>query len=190
MALKSLVIDQVHDFIRIRSTQMLKAYVGISDVSEEKVEGDLSVFGHWMTLIMVVGGPLRITFKAHFMEGEAKALLANLTQRDPNGISEDTAIDFMKEFCNTVAGSLKKGLLAAGMSTGISLPIVTRGFDELFFSKADGVTSFGAAWKFRSSIGELACSYVFDVMSPSEIEGLKLSPTDPESDSSGELEFL
>lgn len=95
--------------------------------------GENRVFAAWRSLILVSGPQLRITLKVYFRLATAQALAAPVFRTDPKGVHKDQAIDFIREYCNLTAGGIKLALSDLGFQTGISLPIVTRGFDEIFF---------------------------------------------------------
>ncbi len=183
-------VARVSELIRKSAQSIFCYYVGSKNCTEESVDGDLSVYGHWMSLILVVGEAIRITFKAHFMEEDARRFVAQVTGVPFDDVKGAQAIDYIKEYCNLVAGILKKGLLSQGAACGISLPMVTRGFDEVFFPKADGVRAFSACWKFKSEHGEIVCSTLFEVQEASKLENLNFDEVSTKHEDNGDIEFL
>ncbi len=184
------LVAGVKEMIRSRSLGMARHYAGIDDFATQPIEGDLSVYGHWMTLILVAGKAAKLTFKVHFMEEEAKKLATHVYARPPTDISTPQAIDFMKELCNLVAGSLKKEFQDSGVIVGISLPMVTRGFDEVFFPRGDGFSQFEDQWKVISSRGEFVCSSHFEVMDIAAVGNVTTRAASSQTADMGDVDFL
>jgi hypothetical protein len=91
------------------------------------------VLGNWMSIILVTGDALRVTLKLHFSLRDAKGLsLEVYGAKDPSEISDTQAIDFIKELSNLLAGYLIQAFEAIKIPMGISLPLCTRGFYEVF----------------------------------------------------------
>src|SRR4051794_4093544 len=106
-----------------------KNYFNCSYLVEEDVANPrIPVFGKWMTLIILAGGPLRITLKIHYKTTDIK----NLGSKDGIDLSIHSS-SFMKELCNLIAGWMKRKLDQNGLTLGISLPVSSHGFDEVFF---------------------------------------------------------
>jgi len=74
------------------------------------------------------------------MTGDAAILASRPYGEDPSAVTPEQGADFMKELCNLVSGALKRVFSGAGIQAGISLPLLTRGFDEIFFPMANEIT--------------------------------------------------
>ncbi|SME98162.1 hypothetical protein [Pseudobacteriovorax antillogorgiicola] len=94
-----------------------------------------SIFGHWMTLIIISGKKLKICLKTHFNTAEGFYLLEQSTIGRKKRSEADLlrSFDFMKELSNEVAGRIKSSLGSENSAIGLSLPLLTRGFDEVLF---------------------------------------------------------
>lgn len=91
------------------------------------------VLGNWMSLILVSGETLRVTFKLHYNLGEVKAIAYRVYGKNaPEELSDKQAMDFMKELCNLSAGELVKIFEANNLPLGMSLPLCARGFYDIF----------------------------------------------------------
>ncbi len=175
--------------VRNISKSMLAFQGKRQDFVLEEIQGNLQVISHWMSLILVSGPALKITFKAHFKNKVARLLAAPVYSKEPDALTEEQGLDFMREFCNLTAGSIKKALLNHNIKTGVSLPVVTRGFDELFFSSAAMPNVYSDRWTINSPVGEIHCSVNVEVVQP--VDFSKITDDVPEdSDNSGDVEFL
>ena len=174
--------------LREISLNCLRDYAVGEDWKLESFKTDLAIYGDRMALVLISGKPVKLTFKAHFMESEAKNLATKVYHKPVTSISTEQALDFMKEFCNITAGSLKKMLHEQGLITGISLPLVVRGFDEIYFSPSDELMSFEDHWRLSASAVKVICSINIEIYQPEVISTLQ--PLGSSGDLAGEVEFL
>lgn len=145
------------------------------------------VLGRWMALILISGKTLRVTFKVHFRYRDAKSL-ASRKLAENSSLTDQDAVDFIKEYCNLTAGYLKTALEECGIHLGISLSLCTRGYYEVFSNQSE--VSELDAWILDSGSNQIACStlvesYDFDVLN----EVLDYNLGDKE-EASGELELF
>jgi CheY-specific phosphatase CheX len=158
--------------------------IDIDDFPENK-----KVYSHFMSIILVSGASLKITFKTHFKSKDAKVLASSIFNVKPDDVSVPQSLDFFREFCNLTAGSIKWALSQHEVEVGISLPIVTRGFDEIFFPRKQNATHFHDAWKLKASEMIIVCTSNIEFT-----EAVNLSKLDENFDGSsggqGEVEFL
>src|SRR5690606_37665797 len=106
-------------------------------------------------------------------------------------ISNEMIMDFMRELCNLAAGEIKSNLLAGKVAVGLSLPLITHGFDEVLFS--DGMTTgqFRDWWAVDWGEGQIICSCEIDVFSPKEVARIKAPSTQmAATQDDGEIDFL
>ena len=89
-----------------------------------------------------------------------------------------------------VAGSLKKEFQDAGVVVGISLPMVTRGFDEVFFPRGDGISQFEDQWKVISTRGEFVCSSHFELMDLTAVNTVATRAASNQGTDMGDVDFL
>ncbi len=147
------------------------------------------VLGHWMSLILVSGPGIKITFKAHFMTKLAQILAAPAYGKTPDRVTEDQGLDFMREFCNLSAGGFKKSLLNHQIKTGVSIPIVTRGFDEIFFPQSEEQNVTSDFWMLKSGEDFFYCSVIIEVYQ--DIDFSKISENlEEDQNDQGNVEFL
>jgi hypothetical protein len=144
--------------VRQVTREKLAVYSGLSEVRIEDCEKSLPVFKHWLGLILVSGAALKLTVKVHYRTAEARTLAAQSFRKSPGEITPAQAADFIKEYCNLVGGHVKRELERASVDAGISLPLVTRGFDELFFPPPDNARSFERHWRLVAGEADLVIS--------------------------------
>ncbi len=174
--------------IRARSENSIVRASGLKNAKLEEVANkDDYLYGHWMALILVSGTGIRIILKIHFDSNTGRRMLANKIRRKPEDVDERMAIDHVRETCNLLAGAVKSSLSHAGVITGISIPLVTSGFDEAVFSDKIDSRKLQDVWKISFDGGEVVCSSVSDVLNWNEFAQLQLNDPVPESDGDGEF---
>jgi CheY-specific phosphatase CheX len=146
-----------------------------------------TVFDHWMSLILISGKSLRITFKTHFNIKTCRKIASPIYGKKPDDIAVRQAQDFVKEFGNLSAGFLKKIFEEQDVDVGISLPLVIRGFDEVFFDKTEDLSKLEDCWKIDNGSTSLVCTSLLEVYQPEIIDELDFNIEDEEEE---EIDFL
>jgi len=146
-----------------------------------------TVFDHWMSLILISGKSLRITFKTHFNIKTCRKIASPIYGKKPEDIAVRQAQDFVKEFGNLSAGFLKKIFEEQDVDVGISLPLVIRGFDEVFFDKTEDLSKLEDCWKLDNGSTSLVCTSLLEVYQPEVIDELDFNIEDEEEE---EIDFL
>ncbi len=157
----------------------------------ESIENKFGLFAPWAAIILVSGSDYRVTFKAHFKLSDASKFASGDKTVGEDGSFSDAlrmrSFDYMKEYCNLYAGSLKRAFADANINVGISLPLLTRGFDEIFFPKADKKNTYETFWKLSNQLGCVFCSLFVEVVDADQFGRLSIKL---DSSSEGEIEFL
>jgi hypothetical protein len=84
------------------------------------------IYNEWMAGIMVSTPEMPAIIKLHFNHPTIELFHYNFSRFQID--------DLMKESCNHLAGAIKTNFLAIEVEAGISLPFITPGIDEIFFS--------------------------------------------------------
>jgi CheY-specific phosphatase CheX len=157
----------------------------------ETIEGyDRRVHGNWMAIILVSGKDVRITFKVHFNIKDIKKILEGSFAKPYSEIEDDLATDFVKEFCNLTAGYIKQIFEKYELKSGISLPIVTRGFDDIFY-RPTNTDEVADLWKLEVAGVSLLCTPHFNIFDSGNIPVFNLEETDgDDDDDDGDIDFL
>ncbi len=184
---------QLEALVQSRSESILRTFGSVTELRTSEPLSHSLVFGHRMSLIMVSNAAIRVTFSAHFNEEETQELLRLRLKNQAGTFPTEQVLDYFKEYCNVVAGALKVDLKNAGLETGISLPLATRGFDELFFPPVDSHHVFAHHWAIHHPFGSFHCTVRYQILNPSEFQKIPvdaLKPKEVDEDSAGEMELL
>lgn len=147
-----------------------------------------------MVFILVSGDALRLTFKVHFDTRAARALACRIFGKaSPDDVAARQAIDFFKEYTNLVAGNLVALLGESGIQLGISLPMATRGFYEVFvdYTEQDEPVATGSDfWQLFVGGQTLYCSAQYELLDHQRLKPLAGQIIGDESGDDGEVDFL
>ena len=154
------------------------------------------VLGHWMSLILLSGESLRMTMKIHYNLFDVK-LIAYPTygMNSPDQLSDKQAIDFMKELCNLSAGLVVKIFEENNLPLGMSLPLCSRGFNEIFSDYTPAVkpfVKFADLWSLQCSGNTFMLSSVVEILDTFALRNIlkyEIPVSTAESDD-GEMDFL
>ena len=126
------------------------------------------VLGNRMSLILVSGETLRITFKLHYDIGKIKVIAHRAYGKStPEELSDKQAMDFMKELCNLSAGQVVKIFEANNLPLGMSLPLGARGFYDIFADYAPATQPFvkyGDLWSIKFADCTIMISAVIEML--------------------------
>jgi hypothetical protein len=131
------IISRIANIVRSSSLSRISDHapqlgMEIDEFSDRNFYG--RVFANWMSLVLISGPLLRITFMAHFNQKDIAPILADIYNQ--NDMHEDKLnrkiTDYMKEYCNLTAGHIKKIFGSQEISVGISLPVLLNGFDAVY----------------------------------------------------------
>ena len=139
-----------------------------------------------MLLILVSGKALRITFKVHFNIKSTKKMASPIYGKSPEKIEIRQAKDFIKEFCNLSAGYIKKIFEDQSLDVGISLPLVIRGFDEVFFERQIKKTIIEDSFRIENSGIGVVCTNIVEIFNQNLLDGIDINVEEEEE----EIDFL
>lgn len=126
------------------------------------------VLGNRMSLILVSGETLRVTFKLHYNIGEIKDIAHRAYGKNtPAELSDQQAMDFMKELCNLSAGQIVKIFEQNDLLLGMSLPLGARGFYDIFSDYATATqpyVKFGDLWSLKFGECNIMMSSVVEML--------------------------
>jgi CheY-specific phosphatase CheX len=163
--------DKLNELVHHVSVSRLKVHSGFSDVDILEMGSGFKpgqIIASNMVFILVSGEAARITLKIHFNTKVAKELAFEVFGGESSiCISNHQAVDYFKEYANLMAGSVVAFLADSGLELGISLPLCTRGFYEIFSDyseKQTPVLVFNNFWGLRVNGSEIYCGAQFEIM--------------------------
>ncbi len=178
-------INQLMTLIRQKSILGLEAMSKKEGLEVESISQDDKVLGHWLSAISVSGEQIHIIFKVQFAIKTVNSFSKYTFQHVKEGVSNSQNKDFMREFCNMVAGYIKNTLINNNLTVGVSLPLLCRGFDNFFFEPPTHSRSGKDCWKLFEKENNVYCSSVIELA-----DDIKLNITDDFTVKTGEVEFL
>lgn len=159
------------------------------EIAGERSTGE--VLGNWMSIILVTGDAIRITLKLHFSLHEAKSFSqVAYGQGSPDGVSDSKAVDFVKELSNLMAGYIVKTFESMHIPMGISLPLYTRGFYEVFadYAPSDSpLVRFSDVWQLTHEEKVINGTVMIEISDPQAL--VAVCDYDINQDDSDESEF-
>ena len=189
--------DKVAEFVRHSAFLRLKNQADCPDVDVRTLADDFvpgRILANNMAFILISGDSVRITFKVHFNLATAK----NLAFRVFGGESAEDipvrqAFDYVKEYCNLVAGNVVSLFENVGVDLGISLPLCTRGFYEVFSDYAENdypVVTYSRFWRLQANENVIFCSARFELLNRKSLTNLIGFEIPEETIGDSEIEFL
>ena len=100
--------------------------------SEIYKENERIIFGQKIANILVAGEDLRIIIRIHYTDQLGDYILHNYSASKV--VTSQKIDDYFLECCNLLAGRLKQSFYENDFNVGISIPVKTKGFDDLFFA--------------------------------------------------------
>ncbi len=171
-------IDPFVEQIQNASQDQLKIYARAPEVTFQAEDFTDLPYAQQMSHILVTGKELEVNFKCHFMLNNARALA--MLKIGASEISDSQAVDFVKEYCNIVAGKIKSMCESQHFDLGQSLPFVMQGYNEMFYP-ADSGRIVRRAWRLSAANTTLTCSVKIDIRDDSVFGKLGSVQYKPES---------
>jgi len=188
--------NKLREMLRHASVSRLKIQTDSSDVETKELDSGFRpgrILASNMVFILISGDAVRLTFKVHFNIRTAKSLAFRIFGgQSAADISEKQAIDYFKEYGNLVAGNIVTLLGKINIDLGISLPLSTRGFYEIFSdcSERQHPITYSDFWELKANGHELYCSALFEILNARQLADLAAYEVVDEADDDGEMDFL
>ncbi|MBG07198.1 MAG: hypothetical protein CME68_00430 [Halobacteriovoraceae bacterium] len=159
-----------------------------------ELEGDKSAVGQWLSLIFVASSAVKMSFKAYYYTTDANYFTSKALGLDSvDGVSKDQVDDFIKEFCNLVAGAIKESFELVGTKSLISLPLVTRGQDYVFFEVKETESNpevLTDIWDLTLNDHTITCRIVFEIWDKEAMNKIDLLAFGAEDEDDGDIDFF
>lgn len=188
--IKSLVRHAAEDRVRKHTAENEFKLIDVDD----RIAGQ--VLGNWMSLILITGSSLKITLKLHFSHKDIKKLILPIyRKKSVDEISDQQSMDFVKELCNLSAGFIEQTFEHNNISLGISLPLGTRGFYEVFsdYKPADyPIVKYHDLWCLNYQDISILGTAMFEISDAKALENFLNydDQSQEEDDDEGEFDFL
>ncbi len=128
------IFENLRLMLKKHSREQFAGFFNVEGVTIQDIPSQGNkVLGHILSSILVQGMGFRITLKYHSDLAPMVPLCVKNMQVNPNQVHERMIRDFLREVANLVAGAMRADLGRNNVDAGISLPMSTRGFDEVFF---------------------------------------------------------
>jgi len=195
----NLDFDSLKKLCREISTARMKAHLGGEEVSfregeEDDVIDENKNVGKWLSLIFVSSHVVKMGFQSNFTFDQCKHFTATALEKNAEDVSKGQMEDFIKEFCNLTAGALKKGLEKEGFSSLISLPLLTRGQDDVFFKGHPADTgaplNYQDSWEILYGESFITCNIFFEIYDKDNFSKIILGAFGAEDEEEGDIDFF
>ncbi|HLA35604.1 MAG TPA: hypothetical protein VJ001_12135 [Rhodocyclaceae bacterium] len=188
---------KVSELVRYASISRLKIHAACQEVGVSELDASFTpgmVLADRMVFILLSGDPIRITFKIHFDTKTAKKLAFGVFGgKSASDISIKLAFDYAKEYCNLVAGSVATLFEKIRVDLGISLPLCTRGFYEVFLDYTERehpIIAYSDFWRLQANGNEVYCSALIEILDKNSLGDLVGFEIPEETSGDAEMDFL
>ena len=193
--------------IQYHAKKCLEGYIFTSVSEIEVKDKGIPIYGFWLSFVLLATDHMNIVLKTHFDYSSVQPILKKIFRSEDADISQQMAESFINEYSNLFGTKVKNTLFDIGISTGMSLPVLTRGFDnylfEEYFKSTGGDSSrqqrnqlyqYCMVWGYETEETKIYCSVEIDIMSQPAFEKLKpLIGWDPKKNTDSmvnNMEFL
>ena len=154
-------------------------------VADPYIKVEKVLHGYKIGNIVVAGADMRLILKVHYSYDSGKELMDRyMGIKDADKAKID---DFFLETCNLAAGRIKHGFGDNGNNLGISIPIKTKAFDDMFFNlRTDGEFSSEWHWDMAFEDKTLHCSVFVELLNLD----MQIDPSLEQVQEVEELEFF
>lgn len=172
-AMESLITN-----IKDSSALRFRQHAANTSVSLTEHNGPIPLMiSNWMGIILVAGPGIKVIFKTHFNSKDTLAMAKNaFIALDQMEASTAEIIDFIREYCNLVGGAIKFTLNNIDIDAGVSLPMTTGGFDEVFAESKKSQNSFSSIWHLSFGAFKITCTLEIECMDPDIFKNFGLIP--------------
>ena len=185
-------IENLRKLVRDVSLVQARQYFGDDDVALDDREIGLKpgqVLARHTSMVLITSNDLRIVFKVHFNSDAIRASRRQVGRAwDPN--DHAAVIDFMKELTNQMGGRLCRVLGTHHLSVGMSVPLCTRGTQEIhaeYDNKVGPIVRISDLWRLKGPFHHLYCSCFIELPHSLDLSDIRIEDEEVEE---GELDFL
>ncbi len=139
----------------------------------------------WTVLMILAGSQLQILLNIQYSLSEVARFALKSSRSRQRLINDEHIHDYMKEFGNILAGRIRRSYELSNVQLSTSLPILTRGLDQIFLDNRSGLSFAEYQWQL-AGLGSTIRLRATTLTSQNEAMAAPII----EEDSLGEVEFL
>lgn len=153
----------------------LKQYIRSSDFITTVVpdEDQLGYYFSHISVILLWSGVGAITLKFHFELDSARTLASKALDKPFQTISDESAMDFMRELNNKVGAMVRGEFERYNIQGGMCLPFVTDGVDEAVFRNILDPRAHCRAWRITHEEYKLVCTTEICLVNQRTLEAVR-----------------
>ncbi|MFK7824664.1 MAG: hypothetical protein AB8G05_10930 [Oligoflexales bacterium] len=184
------ISQDIHNIFRTKSLETLQLTLDRKDISISEISNhDDFLYGQMMGYILINSRSMKASFKIHYSQSLAQKIAAKQLGLLLEEVNVEATNDFMREYCNLAAGYISDTFAYNNILTDISIPLITDGFDEVWFSDSSRPLDQKDYWKFTWDEFSLILSDVVQIRDLEAFQNLKLPQKDTRSSDEG-ITFL
>ena len=158
----------------------------ISKVENRKLGEDISYNN--LAMITLTGRGVNVTFKTYFEYSHCKDIIKEIYKEEKYWNDLNFIEDYVKEFCNLFGGTLSGLANKDILELGKSIPMVLKGFDEIYFPTNKILSEMVFEWEFKKEQQKFMVRMELSALNLGEI--LKLFEGAQEVEDAQDLTFL
>tara|TARA_B100000029_G_scaffold174204_1_gene170982 strand:- start:2264 stop:2839 length:576 start_codon:yes stop_codon:yes gene_type:complete len=184
-------IKSLGDIFESTVKKNFHAYFSDEDFEIEKVENrklgeDISYNN--LAMITLTGRGVNVTFKTYFEYSHCKDIIKEIYKEEKYWNDLNFIEDYIKEFCNLFGGTLSGLANKDILELGKSIPMVLKGFDEIYFPTNKILSEMVFEWEFKKEQQKFMVRMELSALNLGEI--LKLFEGAQEVEDAQDLTFL
>lgn len=178
-------LDLINILVNVSEKYLFSGQAKLKSSPYEKA--DKIVFGNSVANIVIAGSNMRIIFRIHYRYDSGEDVIKSTLRKEK--ISRVYTDDYFLEQCNLIAGRMKSTFAEFDSNIGISIPVKTNGFDDMFLEfKTDGEYTSDWHWDVNVSDIPIHCSALIEILDTNfDING---KVTSLDVDAEDDLEFF
>lgn len=127
--------EKLKMMVKNHSVACLDGYTMLSSTEKPVTVKKIPIYSYWLSLVLLSTDQMQIIVKTHFNFKTLEQLLKKAFKKNDFQVSFTFAQGYINEFSNLLGTKVKNSLNDNGILTGMSLPMMTRGFDNYFFEE-------------------------------------------------------
>lgn len=184
------ISKNIQHIFRQKSLETLKLTLDRQDIEIQEIPNhDDFLYGQMMGYILIHNESMKASFKIHYSQSLARHITAQQLGLKLEDVDSESTNDFMREYCNLAAGYISDTFAHNNIISNISIPLITDGFDEVWFSDNTGPLDQKDYWQLNWENHSLVLTSVIEIRNFDVFKNLSLPKETPKSNDKG-ITFL